>query len=180
MGGLDEPQAPILDIRNSSTPELKFEQIRVVCGAHQNRLFFEGDAFFSLHKYLLADRRNLGILVGTPDQTGAHSSLPVRGAKHYGESLWSFGSHSVCHVKNMLARSVVGAENHRPRSRKELFEIQDVAGFRSTERVDRLCIVSDDRDPFVGSSQRLQNIYLQSVHVLVLIDQYVVEGTSKP
>ena len=27
VGGLDEPQAPILDIGNSSTPKLEFEQI---------------------------------------------------------------------------------------------------------------------------------------------------------
>jgi hypothetical protein len=61
-----------------------------------------------------------------------------------------------------------------------LFEIQDVTRFSSTERVDRLCIVSDDRNSFVVSAQRLQNIYLQSVNVLVLINQYVIERTSKP
>jgi len=61
-----------------------------------------------------------------------------------------------------------------------LFEIQDVARFGSTERVDRLRIVSDDCDAFVGPAQRPQNIHLQSVHVLIFINQYVIERTSKP
>ena len=47
--------------------------------------------------------------------------------------------------------------------------------FSGTERVDRLRIVSDDGDSFVGSAQRLQNIHLHSVHVLVFVDQYVIE-----
>ena len=70
VGGLDEPQTPILDVRNSSTAELEFEQIRVVCGAHQHRLLFESDALLSMRKKLLADRRNLSILVGTSDEAG--------------------------------------------------------------------------------------------------------------
>jgi len=123
VGGLDKPQAPILDIRNSSTPELKFEQIRVVCGPHQHRLFLEGDAFFTVRKELLADRRNLSILVSTSDEAGAHSGLTVRGVKYSGESLWSFRSHAIGHVENLLARSVIGVEDHRPRSRKHVFEI---------------------------------------------------------
>jgi hypothetical protein len=180
VGGLDEPQASIFDIRNPSTPKLKFEQIRVVRGAHQHCLLIECDAFLPVRKYLLADRRHLRILVGTFDEVGAHSGLTVRGVEHSGEPLWGFSSHGICHVENPLARSVIGAENYRPRSRKVLFEIQDVTRFGSTERVDRLCVVSDDGDSFVGPTQRLQNIYLQSVDVLVFINQYVIEGTGKP
>ena len=48
--GLHEPQTPILDIRNSSTPKLEFEQIRMVCGAHQHCLLFERHAFLSVRK----------------------------------------------------------------------------------------------------------------------------------
>ena len=76
----------------------------MVCGAHQHCLLFEGDAFLSVRKYLLADRRNLSILVGTSDEAGAHSGLSVRGVKHSGEPLWSFSSHTICHVKNLLAQ----------------------------------------------------------------------------
>jgi len=43
-----------------------------------------------------------------------------------------------------------------------------------------LCIVSDDRDSFIGSTQRLQNIYLQTVDVLVFVNQYVIERTAEP
>ena len=118
--------------------------------AHQHCLLFEGNAFLSVGKYLLADRRNLGILIGASDEMGAHPGSSVRGVKNGGEPLWSFSSHTIRHVKNFLARSVVGAENYSPCARKGLFEIQDVTRFSSTERVDRLCIVTDDRDSFVG------------------------------
>ncbi len=62
----------------------------------------------------------------------------------------SFGSDGICHVENLLVRSVIGAENYSSRARKRLFEIQDVTGFRSAERVDRLCIIADDGDSFIG------------------------------
>ena len=152
----------------------------MVCGAHQHCLVLECDAFLSMRKYLVADRRNLGILVGTCDETWAYSGLTVGGMQHGGEPLRSFSSHTICQVENLLSRSVIGAENYCPRSRKALFEMQDVTRFSSAERVDGLCIVSDDRDSFVGSAQRLQNIYLQSVHVLVFINQYVIERTREP
>ena len=152
----------------------------MVCGAHQNCLFFEGDAFLSVREELLAHRRHLSILVGTSDEARAHSGLTVRSVKHGGEPLRSFSTHAVGHVEDLLARSVIGVENHSPCSREDLFEIQDVTGLGSTERIDRLRIVSDDRDSLVDSAQRLQNIYLQSVDVLVFINQYVIERTSKP
>ena len=180
VGRLDEPQTPVLDVGNSSTPELELEQIRVVRGACQHRLLAEGDAFLSVRQYLFADRQHLSILVGTSNEAGAYSGLNVRGLEHGGEPLWSFGSYRIRHVKNWLAGSVIGAENYRPRSREDLFEIQDVTRFSSTERVDRLCVVSDDGDSIVSPAQRLQNVYLQSVHVLVFIDQYVIERTRKP
>ena len=152
----------------------------MVCGTHQHCLLFENNAFLSVRKYLLTDRRNLSILVGTSDEAGAHSGSSVRGVKYSREPFRSFSSYSICQVENSLVRSVIGAENYSFRARKHLFEIKDVTRFSSTERVDRLCIVSDDCDPFVGSAQRLQNIYLQSVHVLVFVNQYVVERTSEP
>jgi hypothetical protein len=175
VGGLDEPQAPVLDIWNSSTSKFKFEQVRVVRGAHEYRLLFEQDAFLSMGENLLADCRNLSILVGTSDETRAHPGVSVRCVKYNGEALWRFSSHTIGHVKNLLARSVIGAENYRPGPRKRLFEVQNVPRFSSTERVDGLRIVANDRDSFVGSAQRLQEFYLQSIHVLVLVNEYVIE-----
>jgi hypothetical protein len=152
----------------------------VVGGAHQHCLLFESDTFLSVRKYLLADGRNLGILVGASDEAGTPSGLSIRGLEHSGEPLWSLSSHGICDVKDVLARSVVGLQDDGARSRKDSFEMQDVTRFSRPERLDRLCVVSDNRDSFVGSTQCLQNIHLQSVHVLIFINQYVVERTSKP
>jgi hypothetical protein len=63
-------------------------------------LLSEGDAFLSVRKYLSTDRQNLSVLVGTSDEAGAYSGLSVGGMKHDGEPLWSFRSHTICHVKN--------------------------------------------------------------------------------
>ena len=76
----------------------------MVRGACQHRLLVEGDAFLSVRQYLLADRQDLSILVGTSNEAGAHSGLNVRGLEHGGEPLWSFGSYRIRHVKNWLAR----------------------------------------------------------------------------
>ncbi len=151
----------------------------MVRGAHQHGLLLEGDAFLPVRQYLLADRQDLSIFVGTSDEAGPHSGLSGHGVKHGGEPFWGLFSHTICHVQDLLARSVVGVENYSPRPWKDSLEVQDVARFGGAERVDRLCIVSDDRDSFVGSAKRLQNIYLQSVHVLVFIHQYVIERTGK-
>ncbi len=92
MGGLGEPQSPVLDKRNPSTPQLEFEQIRMVCGSHQDCLLLEEDAFLSVRKDLLADRRYLSILVGASDEAGAHPGLRVRGVQHRREAFGSFGA----------------------------------------------------------------------------------------
>ena len=176
--GFYEPQPPIFDIGNSSTPKLEFEQIRVVCGTYQHRLLLECDPFLSVRKYLPADRRNLNILIGASNEAGARAAPSSRSVKHSREAFWSFSRHLICHVKNWLAGSVVDAENHGPGPRKGLWEVQDMTWLSSAEGVDRLCIVTNDRNPVVGPAQRLQNVYLQSVHVLIFIDQYVVEGTG--
>jgi hypothetical protein len=54
-----------------------------------------------------------------------------------------------------------------------------MARFSSAKRVDRLRIVTDNRDSFVGLAECLQDIHLQSVHVLIFINQDVVERACK-
>ena len=151
----------------------------MVRGAHQHRLVFEEDAFLPVRKNLLADGRHLSILVGAPDEAWTQSGAAVRRLKDSREPLWSFRTNAVGHIKNLLAGSVIGVEDQCPSSREGQFEIEDMARFSSAERIDGLCIVTDNRDSFVGPAQCSQDVHLQSVHVLIFINQDVIERTRE-
>ena len=54
-------------------------------------------------------------------------------------------------------------------------ELEDVAHRRRTERVDRLRVVADHHEPVAARAERLQDVGLERVRVLVLVDEDVVE-----
>ena len=54
-------------------------------------------------------------------------------------------------------------------------KVQDVANGRTPKRVNRLRVVADDHQIAIFAAQRLQNLRLERVRVLVLVDQDVLE-----
>ncbi len=58
-------------------------------------------------------------------------------------------------------------------------ELQDVPGVGGAEGVDRLRVVAHDGDAGVVCTQKLQQLDLQGVHVLVLVDEDVVVQSAQ-
>ncbi len=56
-----------------------------------------------------------------------------------------------------------------------LRKLEDVPRARRTKPVDRLKVVADDRQPRVPQTQARDDVDLQPVHVLVLVNQHVIE-----
>src|SRR5438477_7246500 len=62
--GLEEAQTAVLHVRNASNGQFELEEVAVVRGTDQNRLFSQCDAVFAMREYLFANRVDLRVLVG--------------------------------------------------------------------------------------------------------------------
>ena len=82
--------------------------------------------------------------------------------------------------KDGWRRSVVLLQPHDPRPGEAHREIQDVANGGRTERVDGLSVIPDHSHVGGRSPHVPQDVGLQGVGVLILVDQDVIEASSKP
>ena len=79
-------------------------------------------------------------------------------------------------VEHALARAVVLRERDDLGLRAEAIrETEDVLDRGGAKRIDRLRVVADDGDALAVRLERMQDVALQLVRVLVLVDQHVVE-----
>ena len=99
-------------------------------------------------------------------------------------SLRAEGDHRVGRCEDRGRRPVVPFELDHRRPREALGELEDVLHGGGAEPVDRLGVVSDDREVprAVGRAHPLEDVGLERVRVLVLVDQDVVEhrGELRP
>ena len=72
-------------------------------------------------------------------------------------------------------RAVVVFEPHDLRLRPILLESQDVRHFGAAPAVDRLVVVAHDAQVAMPAGERLDDLVLAVVRVLVLVDEHVVE-----
>ena len=61
------------------------------------------------------------------------------------------------------------------RRREKLRKIENVAHRRGAKRIDRLRVVTDDRESLAVGFERNEDRSLQAVGVLIFIDQYVIK-----
>jgi hypothetical protein len=92
------------------------------------------------------------------------------------ESLAGEIDHGIRCVENRLRRSVVPVQRDDPRGRRELRrKVEDVAHRRGAKRIDRLRIVADDGHALAVRLERKEDRRLQSIGVLVFVDENVIE-----
>jgi hypothetical protein len=64
------------------------------------------------------------------------------------------------------------------RTRELARKVEDIADSGGSERVDRLRVVADDRDPLPVRLHRAKDRGLQAIGVLVFVDQDVIEACA--
>ena len=127
----------------------------------------------------LADRLGLRVLVGTAYELRPCAGGGSRRLQHRREAHGRLSAHCVGNIENLLARAVVGLEHHRRRSGEDHLEFEYVPRFGRTKGVQRLRVVADHRDPRIATTQSHKHIHLQSVDVLVFVDEHVVKRSGK-
>ena len=93
-------------------------------------------------------------------------------------SLAGLGNHAVGGLENRLGAAVVLLEWHDGGAGMLFGEIEDVADGGCPERVNRLGVVSNGRQPHAVGAESLQQAALQPVGVLVFVNQHAVEQFS--
>ena len=148
--GLHELQTAVLHERDVAAGEFDFEQIAVMPGAEEHRLFLQGHAFLPMRQHGAADRVTLLGLVeaGAERRHALAGSVAPQGLL---VTLRAQRDHRVRGAEDRRRRTVVPFELHHGRAREPVGELQDVADGRRAEPVDRLGVVADDREVPCGA-----------------------------
>ena len=102
-------------------------------------------------------------------------SVFSRSAKHLHLSFLVVRDDTVGRVQDRCRRTVILLELDDFGVLKILFKIQDVSKVGTTERIDRLVIVTDDTEVSVALCEKLDQDVLAVVRVLILVDKNVAE-----
>ncbi len=179
MRRLEELQSAILHVRDIAAHEFELEPVTVMRAAKQHCLVLKGKTLLSLVEYLLDDELRFRVAVLDRHVSRLAAAL-LAGEQVLLVLPFAFGDQAIGAVEDRLGRAIVLLETDDPRRRDVLVrETEDVLDFRGTERVDRLCVVADDRHAGAVRPDRADDLGLQYIRVLVLIDEDVVEeGTD--
>ena len=86
------------------------------------------------------------------------------------------GNEAIRAIQDRLCRAVILLQRNDAGRRGILRrEPEDILDLGSAKRVDRLCVIANDRDPGPVRFQRRQDLRLQQVGVLVLVNEHVIE-----
>ena len=171
----DEAQAAVFHEGNPAHPQLELEQSRMVRRTDKHRLLVQGNPGFAVRQDTIADRVGLRVLVCAAHELRAGTRRRPCRLQHRREPDGRIRSNGIGDVEDLLARAIVGLQNHGRRRRKHLIELENVARLRGAERVQRLRIVADHRDARVIAPQRGEDVHLEAVDVLVLVHEHVIE-----
>ena len=101
------------------------------------------------------------------------------GRELLGKLLLVVGDRGVGERKDLGRRTVVARQPEGLRLRVALREAEDVLERGAAERVDRLRVVADDRDVLLDARHPVDDLSLQTVGVLVLVDEDVIVRSTR-
>ena len=179
MGGLQIAQAAVLDEGDAAPRELELQQVRVVPGAGEHRLLAQEHPALARRQHPVTDLDGLLGLIAAEDELRALAPL-AGGSQRLGEADLRLGGDGVGDVEQRLGGAVVALQQHRAGAGEPLRETEDVIGGCRPEAVDGLEVVADRGDRRAVAGQRLDDLDLQLVDVLVLVDEHMVKAGGQP
>ena len=172
VGGFEELQPAVLDVRDATGGQFDLEQVAVVRRTHQHCLGLEGPALLGGVKNGINHQPGFGRRVVTAHQAGPRAAVAV-GAQ---PQLWSagVGANRVGQCQDPLPGPEVLLQTYRSRGRQVGREFQQVPAVRAAEPVHGLGVVADHGQPDAVGTQQPDDVDLDLVDVLVLVDQNVI------
>jgi hypothetical protein len=178
MRGVEKFQPAKLHKRNVALGELDLQRSAVRRRAEEHGLLFEEWAFLAVFEDALDDVARLVGLVADRHKAGFCRRTALR-PEVLGEPFPCQVDDAVGGGEDGLGRAVIAFERDDLGLRAELLgEIEDVAHGGSAKRIDGLRVVADHRQTAASWLQRQQNRRLQSVGVLIFIDEHVIEASA--
>ena len=180
VGRLEEPQPAVLHVGDVAAGELQLEEVGVPGGAEQHRLVAQLDALVAVGEHAVAHRRGLG----RPRRrrcAAPGGGRPARVATSTLPDEWpgaARGHDGVGDGHDRRRRAVVGLSVTTVARRVARGEVEDVARRGGPEAVDGLGVVAHHGEAGPVRAQRVEDVGLQRVGVLVLVDEDVVEGAA--
>ena len=175
MRGVEEFQAAEFDERNVAPRQLQLQRRAVMGGAKQHRLRFQAGPRFAVLEHARRDiARLIGLLAdGRQNRRRAGGAV---GPQVLGETLRAEADHRVGRGEDRPGRAIIAIERDEPRRRIEGGgKVEDVAHGGGAERIDRLRVVADHRQPAPARAQRQHDLALQAIGVLIFVDQQMIE-----
>ena len=108
-----------------------------------------------------------------PELRDNRLSMPSSRPDRLGKAFFIFLNQAQCRFYDLLRTPVIHIEKHPPRIRVIALKSQHNLRLRPAEPVDRLIVISDDKEVIFRQCQHPNNLILQAVDVLKLINQDV-------
>jgi hypothetical protein len=89
-------------------------------------------------------------------------------------------AHLVRKVEDRLRGTEVAFKAHQRGVGVRRHELEQVPGARPPERVDRLCVIADNREPAAVGTEPAHDVDLKLVDILILVDEHPVPARPKP
>ena len=177
VGGLEEPQAAVLHVRDVAAGQFQLEQVGVPGGAEQHGLAPQIDPLVAVGEHPVGHRgRLVGLVAARPEQRATRPVGRVDTSTLPDECPGAAVAITALATATISGRGpMVGLQAHERRRRVAHPEVEDVAGRRRPEAVDGLGVVADHGETPPVRAQGVDDVGLQDARVLVLVDQHGVE-----
>ncbi len=174
----EELEAAELDEGDVAAGQLDLERAGMMRGAEEHRLLLQLHAGLAVFQHPVDDVIGLAGIVEHPGQHRLAAALAA-GPQVLGVALGGEADDGVGGVEDFRRRAVVPRQrDDRRRGAKFVREVEDVADRGGAEGIDRLGIVADHGEAAAGRLERLEDARLETVGILVFVDQHMVEAAA--
>jgi len=172
---LDEAQPAVLVKGDVAARELHLQRHRMVLGAEQHGLLLELRALLAVLQDARAEPLRLLVVVAAGGEHWA-AAAGALGPELLVAALGGLRDERVGGRHDGACGAVVARQRAHLGPRKAQLEIEDVAHRGGAEGVDGLGVVADAGDAGAARAQQRDDVGLQSIRILKLVDQHVIEA----
>jgi hypothetical protein len=176
--GLQVAQPAVLRVRDAAAGQLQLQHVAATPGPEQHGLVAQAGAPLAGGEDAGTHLVGLGRLVRAVDQLGA-GPAGADGDQVLRVPRGGTGPGRVGQVEDRLGGAVVADQPNHSGVGKQLGQVEDVAGAGAAEAVHGLGVVADRGQPCFPDAEPADDVDLQLVHVLVLVDEDLVEQAGK-
>ncbi len=175
MSSFEKFEAAVFHIRNIATHQFEFEPVAVMRRPKEHRLIHQPESFFPFVEYRFDDELGLRIAVLDRDVTRLFNAR-LRSNESFAVLPGALGDEAIGRVEDGLGRPVILFERDRfCRGLKLPREFEDIVDPGGAESINRLRIITHDGQACTRWYERVKNLRLQVIRILIFVDENVIE-----